>query len=125
MPSRPARPCRVSSCANLVKGEIAYCPKHIHLAPTGWVSKKHHERQKVYHTARWRKTSMLFRQEHPLCKTCEANGLVRAAQLVDHIIPISQGGDIYDWNNLQSLCTSCHQIKTGKENAEYKTRSTL
>lgn len=34
---------------------------------------------------------------------------------VDHIIPISQGGDMWDEKNLQILCIDCHKEKSKKE----------
>lgn len=34
------------------------------------------------------------------------------ADQVDHIKPINQGGEPYDWSNLQSLCQHCHSTKT-------------
>jgi 5-methylcytosine-specific restriction endonuclease McrA len=35
---------------------------------------------------------------------------------VDHITPLSQGGDPYDMNGLQGICVPCHQAKTAAEN---------
>lgn len=43
---------------------------------------------------------------------CEWRGCRRLAVEVDHITPVSQGGDRYDWNNLQSLCHAHHERKT-------------
>lgn len=34
---------------------------------------------------------------------------------VEHKVPISQGGDIYSYDNLQCLCGTCHKSKTSKE----------
>ena len=37
---------------------------------------------------------------------------------LDHVIPLEQGGDLYDPDNLQTLCKSpCHDDKTRSENA--------
>ena len=33
----------------------------------------------------------------------------------DHITPINQGGDAWDWANRQALCKRCHAIKSGRE----------
>ena len=43
------------------------------------------------------------------CVECGA-----AAQEVDHIVPRAMGGEDDVWN-LQSLCTSCHRMKTSRE----------
>ncbi|MBR1439474.1 MAG: HNH endonuclease [Synergistaceae bacterium] len=34
--------------------------------------------------------------------------------LVDHIIPIEDGGAVFDLSNFQSLCSACHKKKHGK-----------
>jgi 5-methylcytosine-specific restriction protein A len=53
-------------------------------------------------------------EAHPLCVHCEAKGRTSIALVVDHIIPLAkQGPD--DESNLQSLCATCHDIKTAKD----------
>jgi len=42
---------------------------------------------------------------------------------IDHITPIHDGGESFNWDNLQGLCKPCHLKKTGKENRERKSRS--
>jgi len=68
----------------------------------------------------WRnesKTGMAdrFIAQNPLCAECERQGLVVAGYAVDHIAP-HRGDDRLkkDWNNLQTLCQSCHATKTAK-----------
>jgi 5-methylcytosine-specific restriction endonuclease McrA len=34
---------------------------------------------------------------------------------IDHILPISRGGPVMDYCNLQLLCESCHRVKTRAE----------
>lgn len=121
MPNKPARPCNVPNCPNLVRGRVGYCPEHIHESPSGWAAKKDRSHQKIYHTARWRRTSEQYRKEHPICIECKENGLIEQVDVVDHIVPIQNGGAVFDWDNLQSLCNSCHNSKTAKENASKKT----
>jgi 5-methylcytosine-specific restriction endonuclease McrA len=41
------------------------------------------------------------------------------AAMVDHIVPIRQGGAALDMNNLQSLCWSCHCAKSIKEGIRF------
>jgi 5-methylcytosine-specific restriction protein A len=48
---------------------------------------------------------------------CEVDGCPNPATEVDHITPKADGGTD-DWDNLQSLCKSCHSKKTWKENAQ-------
>ncbi len=58
--------------------------------------------------------------EHPLCAECERQTPPRltAATVVDHIVP--HKGDMerfWDADGWQSLCDSCHGVKTSKEGA--------
>ena len=52
---------------------------------------------------------------NPLCVRCKKNGLITPGKDVDHITPIRLGGEIYDYDNLQTLCKPCHNRKSGKE----------
>ena len=53
-------------------------------------------------------------RDNPLCVHCHAQGIVRAAVHVDHIIAVTNGGDDSAWDdgNRQSLCAECHAHKT-------------
>ena len=51
----------------------------------------------------------------PLCRRCASLGYTTAATLVDHILPIADGGAVLDEENLQSLCIRCHGIKTSED----------
>ncbi len=46
-------------------------------------------------------------------------GLERFYLEVDHIVPIVQGGDMWDEKNLRTLCNKCHKKKT-KEDVKNK-----
>ena len=69
----------------------------------------------LYNGTRWRVLAMRHKMANPICVQCEANGMVTPVQVTDHIVPINEGGAMYDWDNLQSLCTQCHNSKSGKE----------
>ena len=48
---------------------------------------------------------------NPLCEECAKHGITMGAEIVHHIIPITQGGDPFpEVEGLESLCTSCHSI---------------
>ena len=66
--------------------------------------------RKPYDKASWRKYSIIYRKKHPFCSKCS-----KFADHVDHIVPISEGGSIWNPENHQSLCISCHGKKTRKE----------
>ena len=74
-------------------------------------NKSRPERDKLYYSRQWKQISMLYRKQHPLCEECERNGRITPADLVDHIIAVSDGGSMWSWDNLQSLCISCHNKK--------------
>jgi 5-methylcytosine-specific restriction endonuclease McrA len=61
---------------------------------------------------RCRKAKLML---NPFCEHCEKYGIAKLAQVVDHIVEIEDGGEVYDLNNLQSLCNAHHNTKTGEE----------
>jgi 5-methylcytosine-specific restriction protein A len=66
-------------------------------------------------SAAWRRIRTQVLAEEPLCRMCAARGLVVPATDVDHIQ--DSRADYSDDNsrsNLQSLCHSCHSIKTAR-----------
>lgn len=74
-----------------------------------------HAFDKRYKSQRWRALRLDVLQSSPLCCSCQDSGSVKAARVVDHIIPVRQGGSFWDKSNLQPLCDSCHNSKSGKE----------
>jgi 5-methylcytosine-specific restriction protein A len=65
---------------------------------------------------RWRALRRLKLDADPMCVACERNGIVTPANEVDHIVPVSTNPDgMFDYDNLQSLCKSCHSRKTRNE----------
>lgn len=53
------------------------------------------------------------------CRVCSQVVYGKKAH-VDHILPKSQGGsDLLE--NLQTLCSTCHQLKTNKESSVKRT----
>jgi len=68
-----------------------------------------------YRQARWGKLRTSILSAEPLCRHCKAKGDLTAATEVDHIVPVKQGGEIYDTDNLQPLCGKCHARKSTKD----------
>jgi len=66
----------------------------------------------IYHTRQWRNDRDRHIKANPLCVICLSNGITTASSVSDHIKEISQGGDVWDWDNRQALCTRCHNRKT-------------
>jgi 5-methylcytosine-specific restriction protein A len=48
------------------------------------------------------------------CEECRRTGAVRAADEVDHVIPLARGGTD-DPSNLQAIARECHRMKTRRE----------
>jgi 5-methylcytosine-specific restriction protein A len=46
--------------------------------------------------------------------SCHAAGRIRAADEVDHVVPLAIGGPDTD-DNLQALCIDCHRRKSAAE----------
>jgi 5-methylcytosine-specific restriction endonuclease McrA len=58
----------------------------------------------VYHSKRWLMVRKAVLSRDPLCVLCD-----RAISTdVDHIVPMSEGGDEYSLTNLRGLCGPCH-----------------
>ena len=93
-------PCREKGCPNLIPPGEAYCPEH---AP------RENSHRRGY-TRLWRKV-----RARKLARNtcCEVSG--EFAECVDHIKPLRCGGSFYKNENLQSLTTSVHSIKTAWE----------
>ncbi len=69
-------------------------------------------RQRGYDRA-WEKLSKAWRNEHPLCVMCQAEGRDEPGVCVDHIVPLKvDPSRRLDRTNLQTLCGHHHQIKT-------------
>lgn len=71
--------------------------------------------QEFYNSKRWSRVRRAYAKANPLCVHCKEQGFIVAMNVVDHIIPIKEGGDLFSESNLQSLCKTCHGKKTADE----------
>ena len=108
------RACKVGWCSALISDPSGYCERH----KSQQVSTRPSTGERGY-DARWRKVREAWLSENPLCARCEERNVITLADLVDHIVPISAGGGVLDWKNLQSLCNTCHAIKTQEDLKKY------
>lgn len=96
-------------------------PKRLAGKPSG--AEQHQARETANergYTYRWQKARAGWLRNHPLCAQCERDGVVRAANEVDHIVP--HKGDMqlfWDSSNWQSLCKPCHSLKTATEDGGF------
>lgn len=70
----------------------------------------------------WQLLRLVVLNEEPTCRRCAGRGRVTAATLVDHILPLRDGGT-NDRDNLQPLCVDCHAVKTHGDVGKRKRRS--
>lgn len=112
MPVRPPRVC--NKCRKTVPARQR-CP-----CTPAWNSNRN-DYTGSGSTRRWRTTRAAKLDADPLCEWRRCR---RLATEVDHIKPVSQGGDRYDWANLQSLCHPHHELKTLLEAAAARAAGT-
>lgn len=120
MPMRALRPCSANPfCPNRTTdgGPCRYHAQELD-------RQRGHSRARGY-SRRWERRAALFRQRYPLCgmrpdgqvpvmSQCYDQGIVRAADQVDHVVP-HRGDQVLFWDeqgNWQSLCRSCGSLKT-------------
>ena len=75
----------------------------------------------------WQKVRDAYIKANPLCVDPFGMHVGRAvpAESVDHILSRAKGGDRLDWDNLQSLCSTCHNRKTGMEQGTERAQCTI
>ena len=136
MSSKPKRPCNYPGCPALIT-DGRYCPPHTTQAAGDDRATRGSAHERGY-GGRWQQYREWFLSQCPLCgdrpkvaqpllaapirpveefSRCKAAGLVRAAVIVDHIIPVAGPGDPLFWAawNHQGLCVACHNRKTARE----------
>ena len=58
----------------------------------------------------------VFKRDNHRCFMCGSDGWDKDVFLIaDHIIPIALGGDEWDIDNIQTLCSECDKIKTAAD----------
>ena len=120
--NRPCKICKVKQavkdrlCIDCVQTVSVYRPK-----PKARPRKRKNKYVSDYplkNCQRWKKLSRTFLAENPHCSAClslRTPQYIFAAH-VDHIKPVRKYLELaYDVSNLQSLCASCHSIKSANE----------
>lgn len=115
MPRRAPRPCSKPGCGALTTtGRCAAHPppqRQYGKAERAYDAERGSARARGYDAA-WERLAKAFLREHPLCAACDAEGRTTAAELVDHVAELRDGGARLDASNLQSLCRRCHARKS-------------
>ncbi len=70
---------------------------------------------KFYKSIVWQRTRLSFLSDpdNAICVMCAMQGIATPATIVDHIIPISEGGAKLARSNMQGLCSHHHHSKSG------------
>jgi 5-methylcytosine-specific restriction enzyme A len=116
MPYAPLKPCAQPGCPALTA--TGRCPDHARLRHQRYdKNQRDQAAKKFYNSDLWHTTRAAKMQRCPLCETCKAAGLIIAADMVHHL-----DGDIYnlEFDNLQSLCLSCHSKTETKARGGFK-----
>ncbi len=113
MPMKPKRPCGHPGCNQFT--ESGFCPEHqvIHDQQKAERNSNYNEQRgnasKRGYDIRWQKVRNTYLSHHPICEACLEQGRYRAAVLVHHVTPISEGGEKLRFDNLRALCVPCHE----------------
>ncbi len=118
MPRSAPTPCRYPGCAEVV-AVPGYCDAHRPLIHRDYGRARRGFDAEVgfYQSKDWRVLRAAVLRESPLCVVCKAKERLIAAGVVDHVVPLKDGGARFDRDNLQPLCVSCHNRKTARETA--------
>jgi len=124
MPNRPSNIC-LNGCRAHAVGGRHYCPQC-----AARIDDEREQRQAEWeagrtvregtahkrgYDARWQRVSKMVRKNEPACRMC----MDALATLVDHIVPLKQGGERLAMDNLQPLCAKCHAVKTRADRVKY------
>jgi 5-methylcytosine-specific restriction endonuclease McrA len=71
--------------------------------------------RRFYKSRRWAAIRRDQLQSYPLCEVHRAAGFLVPADVVDHVIRMTDGGSQSDGRNLMSLCSTCHDRKSALE----------
>ncbi len=106
MPRKPLKPCNYPGCPRLTSG--SYCEEHAKVVAKNYnkqVRSKDHNKK---YGREWRRIRNQYATAHPLCEECLKQGRLTPMEEVHHKLPVNRGGT-NDWDNLESVCHSCHE----------------
>lgn len=121
MPTKLKVPCKYPRCPKMVEASACFCDEH----------KKYKRNTKenrddfrpeaqtnkgFYHSYEWVKYRAAILKNRGVCHCGEP------ATMVDHIVPINEGGGKFDPFNVQPMCDSCHAKKRQAESMRARDR---
>lgn len=105
MPRKPAHPCNYPGCPKLTTER--FCPEHQQEYAKNYEKYHRNREAKSKYDNKWNHLRKRYIAKHPWCEECLKEGRYVKVEHVHHRIPLSEGGT-NDWNNLESVCRSCH-----------------
>jgi len=123
MANAPLRACATPGCGQ--RSTSFRCPEHTkgHQRNTMHIQDERRGSRHVRgYTHRWSVYSKAFLAQHPLCADpYHVHGdLGHFSECVDHIVPPQFGGDFWDSNNHQPLCTACNLRKAAEDRRRFE-----
>lgn len=115
--------CKATGCCRLVEPPNKYCIEHqaleraeLERRKNYYVNARHNVWASMYNSPKWKTLRQTKLRDNPFCEICGAE-----ATEVHHIHPHNGDLDLfYDYDNLMSICHSCHAKETQKESEERK-----
>jgi len=116
MPKKPKRSCSYPGCPKLTDGR--FCEVHQKAVDAYYNKYQLDQATRKRYGRAWKRIRDRYITEHPLCEQCQKEGRLTPAEEVHHIVPLSKGGT-NAFDNLMSLCTSCHSAITAREGGRW------
>jgi len=116
MPWAQNKNCARGGCYKVSIYGKSYCVDHMRQKyRTDQQIYKTTESNAIYKTSAWRNTRKDILHHEPYCRECAKHDRQTIATEIDHIKAIAEGGDKWDRDNLQPLCSDCHKRKSVRE----------
>lgn len=116
------RACNKVGCPTSHRNDYGFCDAHHALGKKTKQSRV--SSTKRGYNYRWQKARITWLRSNPLCRIHSENGIVKAAEVIDHIIPhAGDQGLFWDKSNWQPLCKACHDHKTATEDGAFGRKS--
>lgn len=123
MPRKPKRLCTKAGCPGLYDPATETCSRCGKRERTGWDrNKRRGTRQERGYDEPYLKLRRQKKTANPLCEECERNGYTTLMKEVHHIVSFDGLNDPLrlDWDNLESLCKTCHLRKSRVEARKHR-----
>ena len=86
------------------------------------MARERDEIDKIYKSTRWQKVrKIVLIRDNYLCQVCLRHGLITSANTVHHKIKLREDlNKAFDLDNLESVCSSCHNKEHPDRNSRGK-----